>query len=168
MKKISFAALCCALLAAACNGGKKDVGSPGDTAPPRSLSSGQYNISEVTFSQDQCLLSNLPSPLSIFIDGDSITFTDMGGANVPTGTFSSDTFTARADYVYDNTQDDPAIDCHEHIIKEVHGTIDGVDTFQGEFMYDDSVTSGNQCTSDWLGYPVPCISHATFRATRVP
>lgn len=167
MKKISIAALCCALFAAAC-GGNDDDGSAGDVSPQRSLSSGPYNISEVTFSQDECQLFSLPSPMAIDIDGDTITFTDLGEANVPTGVFNSDQFTARADYVYDNSQDENGFDCRERIVKEVNGTIDGVDTFTGELVWESSVNSGNQCTSAFLGYSVPCTSRATFRATRVP
>ena len=155
MMKYSFA-ISLLLLAACAPNDQEEGGGGGDVAPPRSVSSGQYNLSEVTFQDDTCLLANLPTPLAVDVSGNTITFTDLGGANLPSGAFAADRFTARADYVFDNSLEEPGFDCRERIIKQVDGTIDGVDTFGGTFLYQSSVQSGNQCSQDWLGYPVPC------------
>lgn len=141
---------------------------PTPPAPPLpSLASGQYHVSNVTFSEDGCLLANLPDPLAIDVDSSTITFTDLGSGNVPTGIIAGTNFIARADYQYDNRNDTPSIDCVEHLVKEVRGIIDEDNTFRGRFFYESAVASGNQCSQQYLGYPIPCKSTATFTANRL-
>lgn len=139
-----------------------------DTSTPKYLiHAGTYNVTSVTFTKDECKLTTLPATMAIDVNAttSAVTFTDLGASadSHPTGVKTGNNFTAKADYVYDNTKDTPPIDCKEHLVKTIAASMDSDDHFSATFTWDDSVSAGAACTQAALGYPVPCQSVATFK-----
>jgi hypothetical protein len=158
--------LICAVLASAtilgCGGGSDET---------FTLASGQYTLSNITFSKDTCQINSgfaAGHEITVTVTGTNATVAMVSQEGTPsTGAISGDSFTASASRTSDTI---PGTNCNDSWTKTVTGTLTANGTFTGSYKWTDQTIGGTDCSNaDAIGFTPPsCESDFTFTATKKP
>lgn len=132
------------------------------------LSSGNYVLSQIGFSQDDCNVKeyfNEGHEIDVIVKDSTVTIHMAQDLTPPTGAILGDTFMAVALKDGDVI---PDTDCRDMWIKKVTGKVVRKNVFAGTYEFTDKALSGNDCADEEaIGFHPPiCTSTVTFTATK--
>lgn len=132
------------------------------------LSSGNYVLSQVSFSQDECGMKEYLGEgheIKVTVDDNTVTI-DVADDQTPlAGSIFGSKFTA-VSLKYDDTV--PDTDCRDMWVKRLTGNLVRKNVFTGTYEFSDKTLSGADCADEEkIGFHPPvCTSNVTFTATK--
>ena len=142
----------------------------GDAAstPNYLLAPGDYALSEVKFTKDECKYAIMPTPLTITIDAASRSTKVSNLAGLPAGASNGNKFALTGEETVDHKAKLVSRDCKEQLKTTFEISLTADTNFKGTATFASTALEGQACTEENLGYPIPCESVATFVAQKQP